>query len=73
MYHIIAFQHRVFFLEGFKHTTFVFSDAIVLVFVTVLFLHTSCNDTFCYLSLEYTYRLLGTRYFMTTTASVAEI
>ena len=73
IYHIIAFQHTVFFLEGFKHTTFVFSDAIFLVFVTVLFPQTSYNDTFCYLFLEYTYRLIGPKKLMTTSASVSEI
>ena len=39
MYHIIAFQHKVSFLEGFKHTIFLFKDAILVFFVTLLFPH----------------------------------
>ena len=73
MYHIIAFQHTVSFLEGFKHTKFSFGDTILFVFVTVLFLHIRCNDTFCYLSLEYYYMLIGPKDCMTTSASVTEI
>ena len=73
MYHVIAFQHTVSFLEGFKHTNSLFKHAILLVFVMVLCPHRHCKHAFCYLSQEYTYRSIGKTDFMTISAPIAEI
>ena len=70
IYHLVAFQHTFFFQAGFKHIDFLFKPAIFLFYDTIFFPHTRCKHTFCYSSIEYTYRSIGEKDFMTMSASI---